>query len=359
MLARRSVPLTILLACVIATGSALAQTNAPVRDPAGIAELVKAAAQEGTLNVAWGNVYGGGDGIRRISDGIAKKYGIKLNINYSPVANGAAYLGSIMQEVRAGQTASSDVLFTLADATQVKYTQAVDYRRYIPGLPDGVMFYDRHSVVAVNMLLAEEYNTNLVPRNKVPARLRDLLNPEWKGKIATSPYQGSQGAYLGLPDMLGHAGMTAFYQDLVEQLGGLTTCGETDRLLSGEFWFFGLDCGDQAVRLLQRQGRPVGLIYPKEGTAIRAFAPAIPLTAAHPYAARLFITFLLTREGQNILWDVMGTDNYRLPGSQIAKVIAEQRRRGVRFIDEYGLDAQHPEIDVYINEINKIVNASR
>jgi ABC-type Fe3+ transport system substrate-binding protein len=357
--ARRLLPIATLFACMIATGTALPQASAPPRDPAGIAELVKAAAQDGTLDVAWGNIYGGGDAIGRISDGITKKYGVKLKINYSPVANGASYLASIMQEVRAGQTASSDVMFTLADATQVKNTQAVDYRRYVPGLPADVMFYDRHSVVAVSILIAEEYNTNLVPRAKVPTRLRDLLDPAFKGKIATSPYQGSQGAYLGLPEMLGHAGMTAFYKSLSDQLSGLTTCGETDRVVSGEFWFFGLDCGDQEVRLRQRKGEPIGLIYPKEGTAIRAFAPAIPLTAAHPYAARLFITFLLTPEGQNILWDVMGTDNYRLPGSHIAKIIADQRRRGVKFINEYGLDVQHPEIDTYISEINKIVNTSR
>ena len=356
----RVLPIATVLACaLLATGVALPQASAPPRDPAGIADLVKLAAQDGTLNVAWGNIYGGGDGIRRIGEGIAKKYGVKLNISYSPVANGAAYLTQITQEVRAGQTASSDVMFTLVDSTQAKYAQPVDYRRYIPGLPEDVMFYDRRSVVAVNVILAEEYNTNLVPRNKVPTRLRDLLNPEWKGKIATSPYQGIQGSYLGLPEVLGHAGMIAYYQALSGQLGGLTTCGETDRLLSGEFWFFGVDCGDYGVRLLQRQGRPIGLIYPKEGTAIRAFAPAIPITAAHPYAARLFITYLLTHEGQDILWDVMGADNYRLPGSHMAKIIADQRRRGVKFINDYGVDVAHPELDVYQNEINKIVNASR
>lgn len=348
-----------LFACMAVTGVAPAQSSPPPRDPANLADLIKAAGQDGTLNVAWGNVYGGAEGVRRISDGITKKYGVKLNINYSPVANGAAYLTQIIQEVRAGQTASSDVMFTVADATQAKYTQAVDFRRYVPGMPADNMFYNHHSVVAVSFLTAEEYNINLVPKNKVPTSLRELLNPMWKGKIATSPYQGSQGSYLGLPSVLGHAGMIAFYQALSQQLGGLTTCGETDRLLSGEFWFFGLDCGDQEVRLRQRKGEPLGLIYPKEGTAIRAFAPAIPVTAPHPYAARLFISFLLSPEGQSILWDVMGTDNDRLPGSHIAKVIADQRRRGVTFIEEYGLDETHPEIDDYISAINKIVNASR
>lgn len=345
-------------AFVLATGVAIPQEKPAPQDPPNLAALTRAAAQDGTLNVAWGNIYGGADGIRRITDGIAKKYGVKLAINYSTVANGASYLSSVVQEVRAGQTASSDVMFTLIDASEAKFAQPVDYRRYIPTLPEDVMYYDKRSVVAVNVLLAEEYNPKLVTKGNVPTQLRDLLKPEWKGKIATSPYQGIQGAYLGLPQVLGHAGMLAFYQALSPQIGGLMTCAESDRVSSGEFLFFGLDCGDYEVRLLQRQGHDLGLFYPKEGTAIRAFAPAIPLTAAHPYAARLFVTFLLTPEGQQILWDTMAADNYRLPGSHMAKIIDDQRRHGVKFIDDYGNDAAHPELDTYTSEINKIVNVS-
>jgi ABC-type Fe3+ transport system substrate-binding protein len=230
---------------------------------------------------------------------------------------------------------------------------------YVPGLPEATMYYDKRSVEAVNVLLAEEYNPTLVPKDKVPTQLRDLLRPEWKGKIATSPYQGIQGSYLGLPQVLGHAGMIAFYQALSEQTSGLITCGESERVSSGEFLFFGLDCGDYEVRLLQREGHQLGVFYPKEGTAVRAFAPGIPLTAAHPYAARLFITFLLTPEGQAILWDTMAADNFRLAGSHMAKIIDDQRRHGVKFIDDYGVDETHPELDTYQSEINKIVNVSR
>jgi len=355
----RALTIATLLAYTLAAPSALAQTNASAHDPANIAELTKAAAQDGTLDVAWGNIYGGAEGIRRITAGIAKKYGVKLTINYSPVSNGAAYLNQIAQEVRAGQTASSDVMFTLADGRQAAAAQSVDYRRYLPGLPEDVMYYDRRAVAVVSVIVAEEYNIKLVPRNKVPTQIRDLLRPEWKGKIASTPYQGIQGAYLGLPEVLGHEGMLAFYQALSGQIGGLMTCNDSDRVVSGEFLFFGLDCGDYEVRLHQREGDPIGVFYPKEGTAIRAFAPAIPLTSAHSNAARLFITFLLTPEGQQIMWDTMAADNYRLPGSHMAKIIADQRRLGVKFIDDYGLDVRHPELDGYQGEINKIINTSR
>jgi len=347
------------VASLLCYSTAVPQTTQPPNPP-NLAALEKAAQQEGELDVAWGGqLYGGAAGVQRIVDGIAKKWGVHLKANYSPVANGAAYLISIAEEVRAGQTASSDVMFTLPDGTFAKDAQVVDYRTYLPGLPDEVMFYDHRSVAAITMLIAFDYNTKLVPKDKVPKSLSDFLKPEWKGKIATSPYQGGQGSYLGLPEALGHAGMLAFYQALSQQVSGLTTCDNADRLVSGEFLFFGLDCGDQSVRLLQRQGLPLGLIYPKEGVGLRAYAPAVPLTAAHPNAAKLFITYLLTREGQDLLWDVMGSDNYHIAGSHMAPIIAGLRKDGTKIVPAYGNDVEHPELRTYTAEINKIVNASR
>ena len=60
------------------------------------------------------------------------------------------------------------------------------------------MFYGNRSVILVSTILAEEYSTKDVPANKVPNSLAGLLAPEWKGKIATMPYQGVIGWYLGL-----------------------------------------------------------------------------------------------------------------------------------------------------------------
>jgi ABC-type Fe3+ transport system substrate-binding protein len=336
-----------------------AQDAAHAPEPPNLAALVKAAAKEGQLDIAWGDIYGGADDARIAQDAINKKYHINLQIKYSPVANGAAFQNQVVQEIRAGQTASTDILFHIRDQNQAKSTIPVDYRKYVPNLPNGLMFYGNRSVIAVSTILAEEYSTKDVPPNKVPTLLTGLLTPEWKGKVATMPYQGVIGWYLGLPDVLGKDRMVKFYTELSANIGGLMTCGDSDRVVSGEFAFFGLDCGDQEVRLRQRKGEPIGSIYPKEGTAIYAFSPGIPLTAAHPNAARLFITYLLSPDGQKMLWDQMGCDNYLLPGSRMAPIIAAAKKKGVRFIDIYGIDVQHPELNDYQRIINTIVNQSK
>lgn len=333
-----------------------AQTPA-FHEPRNMTELVAAAAKEGELDIAWGETYGGAAGAKAIEAAIDKTYHIpSFRIHYSPVANGAQQQQQIAQEVRVGQPASSDVLFHVRDINLAAAAEPIDWRKYVPGLPASSMYFNDRAVVAATVLESFIYNKQKIAPADVPRSLADLLKPQWKGKIASSPYQGLFGNYLGVPQMLGHAGMLAFYQKFSDQIGGLITCGETDRVASGEFLIFGLDCGDHQTRMAIRHGQPLGIIHPREGTSIYAFAPGVPITAPHQAAARLFIAFLLTRQGQEILWNYMGADNAELPGSHMAKIIADERKRGVRFIQGYGLGNTYPEIAQYAAEINKIIN---
>jgi ABC-type Fe3+ transport system substrate-binding protein len=327
-------------------------------EPANMNQLVAAAAKEGTLNVAYGAVYGGADGARVIADHINTKYHLNLAIHYSPISGGVQFVQQLIQEVKAGQTPSSDIIFSLISTQQVPYTQRVDWRKYV-AVPEHVMFYDKHAVGAYDALDAFDYNTKLIPPNQVPKSFADLLKPQWKGKIATSPYQGSFMNYIGLPEMMGHAGMLDYAAKFTGQLAGIMVCGEIDRVVSGEFAIYGVDCGDYEVRKRQRKGEPIAAMYPKEGTELSYVSPAIPLNSAHPNAARLFIAYLLTRDGQDVLWDVAASDNHNLPGSHMAKLVNDLRRQGVRFIDGMGLDATHPELNTYATEINKLVNQGK
>ena len=325
-------------------------------EPRDLARLEAAAAKEGVLDIAWGATYGGAAGARAIGAGIERTFHVSLKIQYTPVPNGAQIQTQVAQEVRAGHVASSDVLFHVRDSNLAAAAQSIDFRRYVPHLPDGVMYFGKRAVVVATVLESFIYNTKMVPADRIPAGFADLLRPEWKGKIASSTYQGLFANYTGLPDMMGHDGMIAYYRSFSGQLAGLITCGDTDRVASGEFAIFGLDCGDHQTRLAQRKGQPLGIIHPREGTAIYAFAPGVPLTAAHPAAARLFIAYMLTPDGQKLMWDIMGADNASLPGSHMARVIAQERRKGVRFIQTFGLGVQHPELSTYGSEINALVN---
>lgn len=345
------------------SGPAAHAADAPaVTEPKTIDALVAAVKKEGsTATIAWADsMYGGGAAMQRFEDGINRKYHLDLHVEFTPLSiPGGSFESQIAQEVKAGETASSDILFNVYQAPEAAYMQAVDWRDYVDGLPEGTMYFDRRAVGMVGLLEGVIYNSKLIPPDKVPHTLAELLEPQWKGKLSTSPYQGIEGSYLGLPEALGHDGMLKFYTVYAQQLGGVMRCGSEDRIVSGEFLMFGIDCGDFSARLAQRKGMPLAMIYPKEGAGLYFLATGIPQTAAHPYAARLIIAYMLSREGQDILWDAMGTDNYKLAGSHMAQIIADARKNGVKVIEAFGADVQHPELTQYAHEIDTLVNQPR
>lgn len=331
-------------------------------EPPNLAALVAAAAKEGTLELAVGASFGGPRGAQIVQDHLNRKYHINLTIHYAPISGGTAFIHQLVQEVRAGQPTSSDVMFTLTNSSIEPDVQRVDWRNYVPALPATSLVYDSHAVKVMAALVAFDYNTKLVPPGDVPKSYADFLKPEWKGKIASSPNQGTFLNYLGLPTMFGHQGMLDYIKKFNAQVGGLFVCGEIDRVVSGEFPLYGPDCGDHEVRLRQRKGEPIAPIYPKEGTELNYTVPAVPNTAAHPNAARLFIVYLLSREGQDDMWNLVGQDSDQLPGSHMAKVIADLRRQGVKIVEGAsgtGLDLQHPELIQYASEISAIVNQGK
>jgi iron(III) transport system substrate-binding protein len=331
-------------------------------EPTNLNALVAAAAKEGTLDFAVGNTFGGATGIQILQDHLNKRYHINLSIKYSAVSAGVQFLEQVVQEVRVGQTASTDIMFTVVNSAAIPYIQQIDWRKYVPNLPESAMIYDKHAVKVMAALNAFTYNTKLVPPDQVPRSFADLLKPRWKGQIATSPYQGTFLNYIGLPNVFGHQGMLDYVKKFAPQVSGLMTCAGIDRVAGGEFPIFGLDCGDHETRLRQRKGIPIASIYPREGTQLSYIAPAVPNTAAHPNAARLFIAFILTREAQDILWEQVAQDSDLVPGSHMGKIIADLKRSGVKFVEGTqgtGLDVVHPELAGYSKEINDIVNQSR
>src|SRR6201995_4734557 len=53
-----------------------------------------------------------------------------------------------------------------------------------------------------------------------------------------------------------------------------------------------------AVFPKKKEGAPVEIFFPPEGTPVNPYATGIPKTAAHPNAAKLFLNWCLSKEGQ-------------------------------------------------------------
>jgi ABC-type Fe3+ transport system substrate-binding protein len=339
---KRSVLVSAIAACIgfgvfdVSSGRAAAPAYTPAMR-AAIAGAIK----EGSLNVTWGNILGGADGVREMERLVNQKFGTHLKFIYTPGPSQPEMAGRIAQEAAAGRPASTDLFGTSMAPDNAALFQTIDWRQYVPGLPANVMRFDKRGVAYATVLWGITYNTNLVPKDKAPKSLNDLLKPEWQGKIAVRVTSTDTG-FLALPDVLGSKGVISYYRALLAQAGGFVRCGSEERISSGEFLFFFPDCG--TGRLLAMHGAPVGQVIPVEGGAVFDWLAAIPKNAPHPNAARLYIAFLLTHEGQNFVWQAMGADSELLPGSRMRAIVDGYKARGIKIYNTYDVLQHYPKL---------------
>ena len=61
-----------------------------------------------------------------------------------------------------------------------------------------------------------------------------------------------------------------------------------------------------AIYPKQKDGAPIEIFFPPEGAPVNPYATGIPKTAAHPNAAKLFLNWCLSKEGQTFMIKELG-----------------------------------------------------
>src|SRR5262249_45800698 len=164
-----------------------------------------------------------------------------------------------------------------------------------------------------------------------PRSLNDLLKSEYRGRIASTPY-AAYFSHLAAPDLWGSTRAIDYVKALSDQVAGLIRCNETQRIISGEFDIFAIDCGQNLTLRAKAQGAPVDFVVPTDAPLVAHYYAAVPKKAPHPNAARLWIDFLLSREAQDFLYDTDYLDLHYLPGSKTAKVVEQFEAGGIKFV---------------------------
>jgi ABC-type Fe3+ transport system substrate-binding protein len=129
-----------------------------------------------------------------------------------------------------------------------------------------------------------------------------------------------------------------------------------ERVVTGEFLSLVMDCNGASTFELQAQGAPLEHLIPSDAAMIRHFFLNIPKNAENPNAARLYTTFLLTREAQKLLWESDFSDLYFFPESQIGQKVRALQKSGVKFfVPTLEWVANNPEIEKAAQEMVKIL----
>ena len=143
------------------------------------------------------------------------------------------------------------------------------------------------------------YNTDLVPAREVPKTYADLLDPKWKGKMAMDT--NSDDWFANMLKIMGEQKGLEYMKRLAQQNIQFRTgrTVNTQMLAAGEF-SIGIALYNQRVEEWKRKGSAVDWVV-AEPVVPEMNPIAISTHAPHPNAAKLFVDFVLSREGQELI----------------------------------------------------------
>ncbi|MFQ5684277.1 MAG: ABC transporter substrate-binding protein [Candidatus Binatia bacterium] len=159
--------------------------------------------------------------------------------------------------------------------------------------PDGTFtgIYVRNFVIG--------YNKNMVSERDAPRQWRDLLRPKWKGKIGLDEEEFEW--YGALIDYWGREKTRNFMRALAGQdpylrrghtlLTQLASAGEFPVAIVYPY----------IVERLKHRGAPMNWVRESDPIITSVNGVAVSAKAPHPNSAKLFVNFILSKEGQTII----------------------------------------------------------
>jgi iron(III) transport system substrate-binding protein len=139
------------------------------------------------------------------------------------------------------------------------------------------------------------YNKDKIAPEDAPKSWLDLLNPKWKGRVATGhpAFSGCTGTWaLGVKKIHGWQYFEKLAANNVRV--GRSAVDPMTLINAGEC-LVGVGAANNAYASIAK-GNPLGVVHPSDGLVLCVTPSAIPANAPHPASARLFMDWLLSRE---------------------------------------------------------------
>jgi iron(III) transport system substrate-binding protein len=295
-----------------------------------LSQLVEGAKKEGQLILSWGTgTMGGIEGAQTMEKVFNKTYGLNLQFKFTPGPAMPQFASRIIQEAKAGQPSSSDLFVGSENHVARMPLKSVEWTKIFSHITAPMIDFDNKVLIVTTRTPGFTYNSKLVAGNDIPQRVEDVLNPKWRGKIASTPYAAS---FDRLAMIWGEEKTTAFLQKFVKQVSGLIRCGEDERIASGEFAMLVFNCDLAAPQEAKEKGGPVdGQVF-RDAGILSYWYITVPTNARNPNAATLLAALLLSKDGQDILYKTERSSSHLVKGTQMNKFVADQEKRGVKFL---------------------------
>jgi iron(III) transport system substrate-binding protein len=234
-----------------------------------------------------------------VVDAFQKKYPFVEPVLYR--AGGGALVNRVLTEARAGKHdwdivgGRGEMILAFKEKNLLASYVSPEAQMIDSDLFDKQGYWYTYYVVPVVL----GYNTNLVKRDEIPRSYTDLLEPRWKGKKISMDTE----SYLllqGLISAWGKEKALSFMQQLAAQEPVLMR-GTTERITmaaAGEYPL--VITYAHSLQRMVSQGASIDWVA-LEPAVVEIDPLMIAAKAPHPHAARLFLNFLLSKEGQEML----------------------------------------------------------
>ena len=261
-------------------------------------------------------------------------------------------MAKLRAEFEAGQP-QPDVLL-IADSVTMEGLKAedrlmayaeADTAAYEAGVMDPEGYWFATKLITTGIM----YNTNAP---MVPTSYTDLLSEEAKGKLAMPSPLTSGAATIHMAALTANPDLGwDFYEGLADQganpQGGN---GGTYKAIAGGEKLYGFVVDFLPIRESVK-GAPVAFVFPEEGVSAVSEPAAILSTAQNPDAAKAFIDFVISEQGQQLAADMgylpahpavpapegfPARDQIKLMAFDPARALAEDEENKMRFMDIFG-----------------------
>jgi iron(III) transport system substrate-binding protein len=163
--------------------------------------------------------------------------------------------------------------------------------------PDGMHITTRILISPIG------YNTNLVKKEEAPKSFADLLDPKWAGKMVKA-HPAYSGTIMNSTFQVARDLGWDYFEKLAKQrvLQVQSATDTPKKVALGERAVMVDGAGYLIIRN-KEEGQPVEIVYPEEGTPLATAPSAVFKAAPNPNAARLFQSWMHSREAQQVLVD--------------------------------------------------------
>ncbi|MBI4287819.1 MAG: extracellular solute-binding protein [Chloroflexi bacterium] len=293
-------------------------------------KVIATAKKEGVVTVY--SFFYVGDMGKDMARTFQQRYGIRVEILASP---GRQTVEKLKVEQAVKQPVADVVNTGTSSATEISVAGlGENVWRELPSLKDRSAFlidpvYSPSGDLLFSSLtlVAPAINTSLVKPQDEPRSFKDFLDPKWKGNVLSlDPRTGGGGMFTTIATMKYFKVLEDdYWKQLAPQLqlfGGSQQ--EQYRMVARGEYQVALPASDSPLAPLIAEGAPMKLLAMDEGTVAQGDSIMVVKGGPHPNAARLFVDWVLSPEGQEVYARASkinpmrkGVPGYMIPGANI------------------------------------------